>query len=104
MIPGVEIKLGDKVFTIAPLNFITLKKVAPLLKSFEKLDGKTMPEAEDFDAMITIIHLAIKRNHPEVTSDEIGELLDMQNVMEVITKIMGASGSKSAGEAKAGNA
>ena len=104
MIPGVEIKLGDKVFTIAPLNFATLKKVAPMLKSFEKLDGKTMPSEADFDAMITIIHLAIKRNHPEVTTEEVAEMLDMQNIMETISTIMGASGSKSAGEAKAGNA
>ena len=35
MIPGVEIKLGDKTFTVAPMNFKTLIKVSPLMKSFE---------------------------------------------------------------------
>ncbi len=98
MIPGTEITLGDKQYTVAPMNFSTLIKVAPMLKSFAALGNKIAPSEDDFRNMVTVLLLAIQRNHPETTFDEIAEALDMNNIGTIMVKVMGASGTVTKGE------
>ena len=102
MIQGTEIELGGVKYTVAPMNFATLIKVTPLLKSFAAL-GNKQPNEEDFKNIVTIMQLAINRNHPEVTFDMVAESLDMVNMSEIMAKIMSTAGTVNKGEAQAGN-
>lgn len=99
IIPGTQITLGTKVYTIAPLNFATLKKITPLLSSFQAL-GKT-PTAVDFDNMVKVIWLALQRNHPRITLREVEEGLDLANIHSITTKTMLVGGAVPSGEVPA---
>ena len=96
LIPGPTIKLGSTVYTIAPLNFATLKQMTPLLDSFKAL-GKT-PTTQQYDDMIKVIWLALRRNHPRITLKEVENGLDLQNIHSITTTAMGAGGVTEKGE------
>lgn len=97
LIPGVIIEMGGTDYTVPPLNFAAVKKVAAKLPSLKDMKGG-LPDNEQIDTMVEIIHLAMKRNYPEITADELIELLDMGNVMRVIEAIMSGSGFTQQGE------
>jgi hypothetical protein len=99
IIPGTQITLGTKVYIIAPLNFATLKLITPLLSSFNTL-GKT-PTVQDFDNMVQVIWLALKRNHPHIALKEVEEGLDLSNIHSITAKTMLSGGAAPAGEAPA---
>lgn len=99
LVPGPQITLGTKVYTIAPLNFATLKKITPLLSSFQTL-GKN-PTTIDLDNMVKVIWYALQRNHPHISLREVEEGLDLRNINEITAKTMMAGGAEPAGEVKA---
>ena len=99
IIEGPEIKLGHKSYIIAPLNFATLKKVTPLLSSFTAL-GKA-PTTQDYDNIVMVIWLALKRNYPNLKLSEVEQNLDLSNINQIASNTMNAGGVKTSGEAKA---
>lgn len=102
MIDGSKIILGGKEYTVPPMNFKTLIKASPLFKSLEKLGTRQMPSEEDFTNIVTLLQMALQRNYPEITFDEVAESLDLTNIQTIMTKIMMDSGAqKSSGEAMA---
>jgi hypothetical protein len=101
IIPGPTITLGTKVYTIAPLNFATLKKITPLLTSFKAI-GKN-PSTEDYDNMVKVIWYALQRNHPRISLKEVEEGLDISNINSITATTMGAGGGMTAGGATADN-
>ena len=101
LIDGPQITLGNKIYTIAPLNFATLKQVTPLLESFKNL-GKT-PSIEDYDNMVKFVWLALKRNHPNIKLKEVERGLDLYNIMSIQNMTMSAGGAVPRGEAKTAN-
>ena len=101
LIDGPTITLGNKVYTIAPLNFKTLKEVTPLLDSFKNL-GKT-PSTQDYDNMVRFVWLALRRNHPNIKLKEVEVGLDLHNIMSIQRMTMTAGGAVPTGEAQAAN-
>lgn len=99
IIPGSQVQLGNAVYTIAPMNFATLKKVTPLLASFQTLGA--MPSPADLDNMITVIWLALLRNHPKLKRSVVENGLDLSNIGTITSQAMSTSGVVQKGEAKA---
>lgn len=86
MIDGKTVKMGGKDWTVPPLNFKALKQFGPVLKT------KTPQQLVEEGLVLDIIHAAMLRNYPDLTRDELEDMLDMGNVMEVTMTVMGASG------------
>jgi len=89
-VPGVKFQFSGGVeLTIPPLNLGALEQLAPRL---EKYRGGVSTEAIGtvIDAALT----ALKRNYPEITREEVGDLVDMDNMIEVMACIMDVSGLK----------
>ncbi len=100
LIDGTTIKLGGKTYVIPPLNFARLKKLREELSilSAANTSGIGM-SPELLDASITVILSALNRNYPDMTRDEVEELIDLRNMQEIMAAITGQSGlERRAGE------
>ena len=103
MIPGIEIALGGQTFTVAPMNMKTLQIVTPLLGSLRGIEGGGLTQ-ENIQNIVTIIQLAINRNHPDVTFDFVNENMDLVNMGGLLEAAMKVSGLQKTGEAPAASA
>lgn len=92
LIDGTEVKMGGKLFIIPALNFKRLKKLKPELSMLTTVDLSGAMSDTQIEASITIIHTAVTRNYPDVTRDDIEELVDLKNMAHVMAAIMGQSG------------
>lgn len=94
MIDGKHVRMGGKEWTVPPLNFKALKKYGPILNT------KTPQQLVEEGQVVELIHAAMLRNYPDLTVDELEDMLDMGNIMEVTMTVMGVSGlvAKPAGE------
>lgn len=94
MIPGTTIKLGETKYLVPPLNFAAMKKHKAFIASCMKgdIDPAKFLEDGDFERISDIAFLAIKRNYPKVTVEEIEENLDASNLQDIFNAIMKVSG------------
>jgi hypothetical protein len=96
MIDGVKIDLGGGEWIVPPLNLRTLEKFYPVIESW------TQPRENALDYLREVaefIHAALVRNYPDLTLDDVKDLVDLKNVQMVIPAILEASGfARGAGE------
>jgi hypothetical protein len=80
--------MGGQDFILAPLNFrqlrVTLKQEIENLRS-EDIDVR-------LGAFEKVIHGSLSRNYPDITLEQVQEMLDMSNIFEVTTAVMRTSG------------
>jgi hypothetical protein len=91
---GERLKVGDREFVVPPLNWRRIRKILPILERMKDITaggGLTITEPMLDDA-ITVIHEALTRNYPEITLDELEDLVDLVNAPTVIMAVMGLSG------------
>jgi hypothetical protein len=105
MIPGVEFDFGGgRVYLVPPLSLGALQLLQEGLTALPSL------EVTDPKAVSTILeatHLALRRNYPEISAAEVGELVDLANLAEVYECVMDVAGVKrksQAAERQRGNA
>jgi hypothetical protein len=106
MIKGIPHTLGDgKEYVIAPLTLGALEDLQDAISSVgDNLDQATIT------TMIDVAHASLSRNYPEMTRDEVRELIDIENMGDVFRSCMDVSGLKrraleiaETGEPKAAN-
>jgi hypothetical protein len=88
LIDGVIIKLGGEQFTVPPMN---LKTVRRLLPAFDQLKSGSLDGAA-LDAAIGVVHGALSRNYPDLTADEVAEMVDLSNLEGVLSAVLEVSG------------
>lgn len=87
MIKGRVIELGGVDYTIPPLNLAALERFQDRL---EQYSGGLDKQSVTF--VIEVAHAAIKRNYPEMTVEELKELIDLGNIHTVFGAVMNVSG------------
>lgn len=87
LIDGVKVNIGNRDFIIAPLNFKAIRKLRARIAA---LTGDN--EDEKFEAFLDIIHSALLRNYPEMTLEDVEELLDLPTSGQVVSIILQHSG------------
>ncbi len=99
MIDGVKLKIGDKEFIFPPMNLRISKRfeMGGGIKAFA--ESPDAPGAE-VDGMARLIHATLERNYPDLTLDEVEEMVNVKNAGAIINAVLGISGF-SAGEAPA---
>lgn len=90
MIPGIDFDFNGRVLTIPPL---TLGALQALRKRLAALRASGLNDPESIGTILDAAHTAIKRNYPEITRDEVGELVDLRNMGDVLVAVMDASGA-----------
>ena len=91
---GQEVKVGGEVFIIPPLSFGILKRHKVFIESIGKTrdDGTSKTPLEDLPGICMVVHEAIKRNYPEITLEQVEDLIDMNNFGTIFNAIMQNSG------------
>lgn len=89
MIPGIEIDFGSERLTVPPL---TLGSLQLLQGKLEKFQADTSPES--VATVIEAAFLALRRNYPDITRERVAEILDLGNMLDVLSAVMDVSGMK----------
>lgn len=94
MIEGKTVHMSGTDWIIPPLNFKALRRFR------EELSTMTPAALAASGKVVDLIHAALTRNYPDLTLDELEDMLDMGNVMAVTEAVLGVSGlvEKQSGE------
>lgn len=99
--PGVPFPTHAPKFVLPGLSLKQLKankEVVAKLLELERQGATETPSSDQFysviDHSVKIVTLALQRNHPEVTEDQVEDHLDMNNFRTVLACVMGQSGFK----------
>lgn len=99
-VKGVSIEFADGPLVVPPLSLASIEELQPRLALFNGDIGSV-------GIVIDSLHHALKRNYPTITREEVGELVDMGNMQEVMDAVMNVAGLRAkagaSGEAKAAN-
>jgi len=86
-IPGEKITLAGRTFVAPPIPLGCMRKYEDVF------NGKADPSPL---VMGDVIFMTLRRNYPDLTQDEMDELLDAKNMVEVFAAIGHASGLQEA--------
>lgn len=101
MIEGITVRIGGREFVAPPIPLKIFRTKAAWFQELNKLERTAMMTPETEEAVVGIIHAALSRNYPELTAEEVEDLLDLRSMTETVKAIMDFSGAKPAGEAEA---
>lgn len=90
LIDGIKVKLGNKEYFVPPLNFKRLRQLKADIELLSSVKGT--PTDEQMNAVVKVVHSAIERNYPDLTIDDVEEMLDLANAGTVVKAIMGGAG------------
>ena len=94
LLDGVTMRIGRLDYVVPPLNLRGVKRAQALAPQFEG-EGTA-----SIDAGIEVIWLALMRNYPEVTREQLEEDIDLGNLEQLVhavLKIAGFTGPKAMG-------
>lgn len=84
---GIKKPLGNVEYIIPPLSLTSLEALQDRLASYTGGADK-----ESIATVIDSLHAALKRNYPEITRADIGELVDLGNMQEIMECVMDVGG------------
>lgn len=97
---GLALTLGDRDLVVPPLNFRAMQQLLPRI---EKFTGGI--DTESLDLVVDAAHAALTRNYPDLTRDDVIDMLDLDNMGQVMDAVMDVSGlRRKTQEAKAADA
>lgn len=97
---GEIVNLAGTDYTVPALS---LRQVRELASKLEKLDAEAtgMPAAEQMEAVVDVLHAALSRNYPDMTKEQVLDLIDLGNMTSLVKAAMRTSGLVGKGEGKA---
>lgn len=84
---GEEITLGDRMFVLPPMSLGAIKRHRDLLENI----GSMNPLAA-VEGIASLVHAALSRNYPEITLEEVEDMVDLSNAQKIIESITRVSG------------
>jgi hypothetical protein len=89
-VKGIAIELDGTMRIVPPLSLGALEQLRDGLKSFS---GDVNDPAQ-IALIVNVAHAALKRNYPDLTREEVAEMIGLENMMEVFEAVMDVSGMK----------
>lgn len=86
-IPGIKMMLGGQEYVIPPLALNALVQLQDRLGVFQ---GGT--DITSIETIIDAAHAALRRNYPDITREQVGDLVDLGNMNQVFEALMDVSG------------
>lgn len=86
-VKGIPKNLGGTDFVIPPLALGPLEQLQDRIAAFDGTLNK-----ESIAVVIDAAHAALKRNYPDITREDVAELVDVENMIEVFEAVMDVSG------------
>lgn len=95
MIDGITMKLAGEEYIVPPLTFRQLKAHYSLI---EELNNPETAPIKKMESIVKLTHAALSRNYPDLTIEQVEELIDMGNLKTVSEAVLGSSGFTARGE------
>ncbi len=89
MLDGQKLKLGETEYVVPPLNLKAMRRLLPRISVLKPVG---LPSDEDLITVIEVVHAALVRNYPEITKEVVEEGLDIVNMREALSVVLGQSG------------
>ena len=85
MIPGTTIALGGQDWLVPPLSLAQLQRFLPRVQELSAAGqvGAAMGP-EQLAVLLDIVTAALQRNYPEITSEQVANMLDLGNASTVL--------------------
>ena len=93
---GVPVFMNGQNYYIPSLSYVDFKSNYEFLASTPDMSGAG--QFEYFDKLVPVIGLALRRNYPEITDEQLAPWLDMNTMPEALRAVQGASGMKAVSE------
>jgi len=87
-VKGIAIMLDGTVYVVPPLSLGALEQLQERIANFD--GGVTDPK--NIATAIDVVHAALKRNYPELERAKVGELVGLENMLELYGACMDVSG------------
>lgn len=87
---GIPVQLGERSFIVPPLALGALEQLQDRIADFKG----DIRDASQVATVLDAAHAALKRNYPDVTREEVADLVDVGNMAEVFEAVMDVSGLK----------
>lgn len=97
MIPGVVVSMAGQDWLVPPLTLGQLRRLMPKVRELTEI-GASMGESQ-IGVLVEIVTAALQRNYPEVSADQIENLLDLGNASAVLNAVLTGSGLRPRGTA-----
>lgn len=92
-VKGVPVVLGGDIYIVPPIALGALEQLQERIASFTG-------DVTDLKQVATVIdaaHSALKRNYPDMTRDQVADVIDVGNMADVFEAVMDVSGLKRKG-------
>lgn len=89
-VKGIPVNLGGEDFVIPPLSLGALEQLQERVANFRGDIGDKEQVATVIDAALA----ALKRNYPEISRQEVADMIDVGNMADVFEAVMDVSGLK----------
>lgn len=89
-IKGIAVQMGGTSYVIPPMALGALEQLQERIAAFQG-------DIRDKDQVATVIDAAwsaLKRNYPELSREEVADMIDLENMAEVFEAVMDISGLK----------
>jgi hypothetical protein len=96
---GVRVEMAGTDYVVPPLTFRQIQDLHEILAGLAAVQG--VPSADQITGIAEIVRTALARNYPDITLEQVMDMLDMGNVNDVLMAVLGASGLVKPGEAQA---
>lgn len=91
-IPGIDFDFGGgRIYTVPPLALGDLQGLQGRLAA---LSGNDALDPASISAVLDATHAALVRNYPALSVAEVGQLVDVGNMFDVISCVMDVTGVK----------
>lgn len=88
---GQDVNLGGTVYTVPPLALGALRRLLPKIQALS-LGEDLMPDLSQVVDLLEICLAALQRNYPDMTLEELGDIVDLGNFKQLVAVVMGQSG------------
>lgn len=89
-VKGIEFPFAGGAKVIPPISLGALEQ---LQGAIAKFNGDAL-DASQVATVIDAAHAALKRNYPDITREQVGDMIDVENMGEVFACVMDVSGLK----------
>lgn len=101
-IDGITVRMGGADYVVPALTLRQLKKLKDKLGALRQISPLAASEGQ-LEPLVDVIHAALSRNYPDLTREEMEDLIDLGNIGQLVAAVVNVSGLVPKGEVKAGD-
>jgi len=87
---GTWVPMGAEEYLIPPLAFGSIKYIQSNMATLQGI--KDLPNEKQMDVVAEVVLLALQRNYPDMTLEQVRDNLDLGNFSRVFEAVLGSAG------------